>query len=125
MRQDAFCKVSDRSLPNLHASSRGYKLLSHAYVGQQTNRLFPWKPKMHLFIHFLDVVHRERLSPRVLWNYSEEDVMGLAVDIGSRTHRLSTAARSLDRLRLRMATVWQGRGEAPVGRPADRPVGCV
>ena len=56
-----------------------------------------WKPKFHYFEHYLDRLLVERLHPRLFWNYGEESVIGDAINIASRTHRLTAPERTLCR----------------------------
>ena len=73
-----------------------YKLLATSAV-QDRRKAFAWKPKFHYFEHMLDRLLVERIHPRVWWNFKEEDLIGLGIDIASRTHKMNATERVLDR----------------------------
>ena len=79
--------------------------------------LWAWKPKHHYMEHFADTLKVERLHPRLLWNFAEEDVIGLAIGVASGTHRSTIVERTMDRLYIRMALALSGRGRPLTGPP--------
>jgi hypothetical protein len=80
--------------------------------------LYAYKPKLHYFEHMCDVIRVEKLNPAWYWNFAEEDLMGTAIDLGSKTHRTTVPERVLDRYWIRLALAFSGRGSAPVGPPS-------
>ena len=100
---------------------KSYQLLSLWALDQQ-RRLYAWKPKFHYFHHMIRNTCQERINPSWLWNYSEEDLTGVAIDLGSMTHRSSVSERLLDRYYARLGLALAGRDQAPIGRPSWLPV---
>jgi len=80
--------------------------------------LWAWKPKLHYFEHLLDVVVSERLNLCYLWNFAEEDLIGVSIDIAGVTHRLSVPERTLDRYYIRIALAFAKRDVVATGPPA-------
>ena len=99
----------------MHA--RGYKKLATNAVAA-TSSLWLWRPKLHYFEHLLDTIREERINMVYLWNFREEDLMGVGISVASMTHRLTAPDRTLDRYAIRLGLALQGRGEVPAGRPA-------
>ena len=104
-------------------------LLTYQFMSKwalsQGKRLYAWKPKHHYFEHLNMTVRRERLNPKFLWNYAEEDLIGSAIDIASRVHRLTASARTLDRYYLALGLALLGRGKAPIGPPPWLPANAA
>ena len=96
-----------------------YKVLANLALARREKQ-YGWKPKLHYFEHMLDTILVERINPTYFWNFAEEDLIGTAIDVASRTHRWTVAERVLDRLFLKLALVFAGRGPAPVGPPPSR-----
>ena len=80
-------------------------------------RLFMWRPKFHYFEHMLDNITTERLHPRLFWNYGEEDVIGAAIGVACRTHRLTAPERTCDRYYIRLLLALKRRETVRVGKP--------
>ena len=80
--------------------------------------LWAWKPKLHYFEHLLDVVTSEKLNLCYLWNFAEEDLIGVSIDLAGMTHRLTVSERTLDRYYVRLALAFARRDVVPSGPPA-------
>jgi hypothetical protein len=56
-------------------------------------------------------------AQRLFWNYAEESLIGDAISIASRTHRLTATERTLDRYYIRVLLMVRSRERVRTGRP--------
>ena len=93
-----------------------YKALANQAI-RDNKKLWSWKPKLHYYEHFLDILNQEKINYVYLWNFSEEDLIGTSSSIASMTHRLVVPSRTLDRYYIRCALVWGSRNVVSTGPP--------
>ena len=93
-----------------------YKALANQAI-RDNKKLWSWKPKLHYYEHFLDILNQEKINYVYLWNFSEEDLIGTSSSIASMTHRLVVPSRTLGRYYIRRASVWGSRNVVSTGPP--------
>ena len=75
--------------------------LCHIYAGLAQQALLRgekvWKlhPKLHLFVHLCEWQAVETLSPKSFWTYSDEDLVGLLVEVAESCHPSTLAPSAL------------------------------
>ena len=71
------------------------QLAGQAILDGQT--LYKIRPKMHYFWHICDRMRRSSLNPKLFSCWAAEDYVGKIAKLAERTHRRSTAERTLQR----------------------------
>ena len=61
---------------------------------QRGERMWKMSPKLHLFIHLTSLQASIWGSPRYWWTYSDEDLIGILVDVAEGVH-INTLATSV------------------------------
>jgi hypothetical protein len=95
---------------------QAYRALSLKFM-LRGSKLFAYKPKFHYFEHMIDRATQERLNFNIFWNFREEDLVGLSIDLSCKSHKTSVYERTLDRYLLRLYLALLGRDVAQTGEP--------
>ena len=84
-----------REVPRLRsgASFRYTQVAAHYF--NKGIRLFKTSPKLHLFAHLCEWQACEMGNPRYWWCYSDEDMVGLMVDVAESCHPVTLAVSAL------------------------------